>query len=295
MRKVENTLPNPPKTSGPSKKLPEFVVFVQAITPLLTRVQRDDVISLLECLYEATKTKIEFEQYRHWARENAEAVRKARDSMAAVRRQLSKASHVIEKTAEDNHAELEQIESWVKGGEFEFTFDEITEHLKRALETTANIEVFLAGMVHPHLRKPAEKNMAKRLLNPEIDAGLVESSFESLVFPARPLSPDIDHWFIGAAADCLDKFRTGTGRNIPRYDDIISKVFEIAFGDGERDAENIRTELGRQKKEGRPIYHPPGRPIPGAIPSTPHDPDLGQKSVASPPQIRKLSGQKPKK
>lgn len=263
--------------------------------PLLTLVQRDELDSLLKCLYEAAKTKTQFEDYRNWAGENDEAVRKGRDSMAAVRKQLSKALHVIEKTAETNNAELEQIESWVEGGRFEFTFDEITQNLKSALEAAANIESLAAGMVHPHRRKPAEKDMAKQLIDPEIDTHALESSLESLVFPARPLSPDIDHWFIGAAADCLDRCRTGSGKNIPRRDEIISKTFEIAFEDDSRNAENIRTELGRQKIEGRPTYHLPGRPIPGAIPPTTYGPDLGQKSLPSPRRIRKLSGQRHKK
>ena len=163
--------------------------------------------------------------------------------------------------------------------------------MKRALEAAASIEFLTAAVVHPHLRKPAEKETAKQLLGPDTDPSSLETSLESLVFPARERSPDIDHWFIGAAADCLDKFRTGTGKEIPRYDEIIAETFKIAFGDSERDAENVRTELRRQKKDGRPMYHIPGRPIPGAIPSTIYKPDLGQTAVGSRP-VRKMSGRK---
>ena len=72
-------------------------------------------------------------------------------------------------------------------------------------------------------------------------------------YPVSSHSPDIDHWFIGAAADCLDQYKTGTGKKIPNYNHIISGLFRVAFN-FTRTEESIRIELRRQKKDGRPTY-----------------------------------------
>jgi hypothetical protein len=58
MRNVENSPPDPATAPGPSKKLPEFLVFWREIKPLLTLVQQRDLEPLLRCLYQAAQRKM---------------------------------------------------------------------------------------------------------------------------------------------------------------------------------------------------------------------------------------------
>ena len=241
--------------------------FVQQMKPLLTLVPESELASLMQCLYAAAKKKLELEENRRWAGEMAKHFRKMRRSMKTAQKLLGRALRILERTEEKEGQNLRQME-WQEES-YKFNFDETIQNLKRAWEAAGASQPFLAAAVHPHLRDKAEKEMAKQLMAPGVDA----HSMEFLISPARPKSPDIEHWFIGAAADCLDKYRTGTGEKIPRHDQIISALFKIAFGDHSRSEENIRKELVRQEKSGRPSYLVPEEAIPGAIAAKP----LGQK------------------
>jgi hypothetical protein len=122
--------------------------------------------------------------------------------------------------------------------------------LEAALECADKYQLVFAGLIHPHFRRrPVEKQQAEQ----ELAEGVAAEMIVSHQYPASPESPDIDHWFIGAAATCLDQYKTGTGRKIPSYDAIIRALFKVAFTDS-RSAESIRIELRRQKKDGRPKY-----------------------------------------
>jgi hypothetical protein len=254
MRNVDNAQPKPAMAPDPSKKLPGFLVFVQKTKPSLILVQQDDLAPLLECLYKAAEDKVEMERLRLRAQEDEQMFRTGHIALTAAMKPIAKALAIL-KLARARHAEAwKEIEEKSEGEDWEFSFDQIIQNLEDALEVGGTFRLVYAGQIHPQLRKVTETEMANQTIaggSGEIAAG----SIVSHEYPARLQSADIDHWFIGAASACLEKYRTGTGKTIPRHDKIISKLFDIAFGDTSRDDSNIRTELKRQRKDGRPKYY----------------------------------------
>ena len=258
--KIKKRVVSAAPASDPTN-LPDFDQFVGEMKQHLTLVPEKDLSPLLMYLYEAAKAKLEFEDYRRWAQAMATRYRRMRNSMEVAGKALSKAVDTLEKAKADDK-DLEFIE-WIQKG-YKFNFEEITRQVKVALETVEDSKAALAAMIHPHLRSTPEKHSAKKLSDPNFDT----SSLEDLVFPARTTSPEIDHWFMGAAAECLDKYRTGTDKKIPRYDKIIYELFKVAFRQTKRDVDSIRREVNRQMRSGRPAYQIPGRPVAGAIESS---------------------------
>jgi hypothetical protein len=73
----------------------------------------------------------------------------------------------------------------------------------------------------------------------------------------------IDQWFIGQAADILDVHSELAGRKIERYDQIINKLFDAAFGERRQDTavDSIRRSLRRQARNGRVQLEVDGPPF----------------------------------
>ena len=70
----------------PSTTLPGFLVFVQKMRPHLLRVQRSDVDALLKCLYQAAERKINLENRRLGAHDQAKEMREFRKSMSETKK-----------------------------------------------------------------------------------------------------------------------------------------------------------------------------------------------------------------
>jgi hypothetical protein len=237
---------------GTLKQLPSLEKFRTEVLPLLTLVPRPRVDALISALYRTAEKKVELELQRTRAHNDKEMLRSNRSSRKAAMKLLSDALNLLSQTKDQYKVELEQIEFAVELEDFRFRFDDIIQHLKDAVEAAANFQLADAGQVHPHLRKKAERQLAQEKIAGEVVAG----SIVPHDYPARPKSPNIDHWFIGELAACLDKYPRSGGRKIPAYGHIISEIFRIAFGDDRAD-DSVRQELGRQKMAGRPTYDLP--------------------------------------
>ena len=239
--------------SESSITLPGFLKFAHDMKPFLTLVQRNEVDALLKCLYQAAERKIEVERQRKEMQDdNGRTIREKKKSMYQARKFLNRALQNIKKAKLHHSEALALVESSIFSLEDEcFSFRGSIQFLEAAVGCADKYQLVFAGLIHPRLRRrPVEKRQAEQ----EMAEGVAAGTIVSHQYPASPDSPDIDHWFIGAAAECLDQYKTGTGKKIPAYVAIIQALFRVAFQDVERSAESIRIELRRQKKDGAPRY-----------------------------------------
>jgi hypothetical protein len=239
--------------SESSITLPGFLKFAHDMKPFLTLVQRSELDALLKCFYQAAEQKIELERRRKEIQEDdGRTIREKKKSMSQARKLLNHALRNIKKAKVEHSEALVLVEGSIFSLEDEcFSFRGSIQFLEAAVECADKYQLVFAGLIHPRLRRrPVEKRQAEQ----ELAEGVAAGAIASHQYPASPDSPDIDHWFIGAAAECLDRCTTGTGKKIPAYDGIIQALFRVAFQDVERSAESIRIELRRQKKDGAPRY-----------------------------------------
>ena len=281
---------DPGSDVGVSDKLPTFEQFSKEMQRWLTLVPRRKLRPLLKCLYLAAQDKIAFDQQRTWAGEKVVYFREGQIAMGAAKKSLGQLLEHLKSENEKHRESFETIENSTQGEEFEFTFEEIIQHLKDGIEAAGNFQLANAGQIHPHLRNKTEKALAKETLPRNHIAGTIVPH----TITARDRSPDIDHWFIGAAAECLDRclvdrHDASKSNRLPRYDTIISELFKVCFPDQSRSEENVRQELGRQKKAGHPVCD---RPSAHLMVEERSDRRKGQKSSRSRSRHRKLSEQK---
>lgn len=239
--------------SESSITLPGFLKFAHDMKPFLTLVQRSELDALLKCLYQAAERKIELERRRKEMQEDGgKTIREKKKSMSQASKLLNQALRNIKKAKLHHSEALALVESSIFSLEDEcFSFRGSIQFLEAAVECADKYQFVFAGLIHPRLRRrPVEKRQAEQ----ELAEGVAAGTIVSHQYPASHDSPDIDHWFIGAAAECLDQYKTGTGKKIPAYVAIIQALFRVAFQDVERSAESIRIELRRQKKDGAPRY-----------------------------------------
>jgi len=277
--------------SGTADKLFVFDVFAHRMKPELAVVRQSELTPLLKSLFRIAEKKVHLEKMRDLSLRDVKGLRRFRKEIIAAGRGIKKALGILKNTQRRYGDALSNVavEDTVDGELILISFDEIVQYLEDALEVAGTERLVAVGQIHTQLRSGYEKKLAKKKLpspGGEVEAGSIDPHDH----PARERSPDIDHWFIGAAARCLDKYRTAEGKPIPRYDKIISKLFEVAFNDRTRDVENIRTELGRQKESGSPCidFHLIGED--NEVMS-----GLGQKPIGKRSGRTKLSGQKRKK
>jgi len=228
------------------KQLPSLKQFVTLMKSHLASVPGEKRKALLESLYQVAEKKVELEALREPEQKSASEFREAHQGMGRSGMALQKILNtLIEAKKRDSNA-WKDIEEKAAGEQWEFTFDEIIEHLKNALGVATNMELVYAGQIHPRLRTKREKRLASRKLGRVVASDIVPHPLIAI-----GKSPVIDQWFIGEAAACLDQYQTLKGKKIARYDKVISKLIEILFAEPER-VERVRTSLRRQKQKGRP-------------------------------------------
>lgn len=253
MPSVEKRPPTPAVAPETAEPLPKFEEFAEKMKPYLTLVQRSDVDALLESLYQAAKGKMKLERWRAGTKDGMESLRQARKSMSQTKKLLKQAWEALTRAKERHREAIFAIQGSAidldKAGP---TFADILQYLERAVACADYYQLVYAGLMHPDLRRKAEKRQAEQKLHGKIVAGTLVSHD----YPARPKSHDIDHWFIGAGASVLDGYKTGQGKKIPNYTRIISALFRIAFHESGRSEASIQRELQRQRKHGKPIYSP---------------------------------------
>jgi hypothetical protein len=259
--------------------------------PELALVRQGELTPLLKSLYQTVEKKVHLEKMRVLSQRDVDDLRRSRTEITAASKAINKALNILKKAQQRYGEELTsvEVEDEVDGELILISFDEIVQYLEDALEVARNQQLGYVGMIHRGLRNRTEKKLAKKKLpspGGDIEAGEIESH----PYPARERSPDIDHWFIGAVAKCLDNYRTAERKPIPRYDKLISKLFEVAFHDKTRNEENIRTELRRQKQSASPSITFPFVGQENEVTS-----EWGQNSTTKRSDRPKMSGQKRKK
>lgn len=273
--------PKPALAPEQPKTLPDFDKFCLDMKPYLSRVRQTDVDLILQSLYRAAKIKVHFESERLWAQDEVPSLRSYRKKMAAAKTLISQALKLLANVDRDVRNDL-VAERLGEGDEYVlYRFDEIVEFLEKAAQCAESSGLALVGQIHPDLRSKTEEQLAKNKIAGEVVAGTIMSP----PYPARPKSSDIDHWFMGVAAKCLDQGQDVKGNKIPTQEKIIAKVFEVAFGDFMQTEGSVRRELTRQQERSKQLSPPDIEDIRWLS-------DLGQKSARNSLRRPEKSGQK---
>ena len=119
-------------------------------------------------------------------------------------------------------------------------------------EDAALVEAIIARNVHPAKRTESEK----KLIAAYRQSSRHEDEYRQFL---RPKTPAVDHWFIGVAADHLERVEKEAGTRIRGKEKIIARLFDM-MGEPGRTEESISKELRRQKNQGRPRLHQPVSP-----------------------------------
>jgi hypothetical protein len=209
----------------------------------------------MKCLYRAAKRKKLLELWRDEAPRGVANLRRDRQSMSQTRKQLETALMVLAQAHVDNLTGLRLVEGSLFDLERDQSFAKIISYLRDAIECAEKWKLVFDGLISPELREKDERKRAKT----ELAAGVAAGTIVSHSYPVGEKSPDIDHWFIGAAAECLDQYKTERAKRIPRYNQIIYELFKVVDG-RYRSFESIDRELRRQRKAGRPKFLFPTRP-----------------------------------
>jgi hypothetical protein len=221
----------------------------------LERVQKKDCIPLLKCLYRAAKRKLLLERWRDEAPRGVDKLRQDRKSMSETKTTLNNALKILLNVQREKRPQLSLIEGSLIDLERDQSIAKIIRYLEEAVETAGKWKLVFDGLISPELRDKDERRRAKT----ELAEGVAAGTIVSHPYPMSQKSSKIDHWFIGAAAECLDQYRTERGKKIPNYGDIIYQLFVVV----ERrhgGFEGIAKELRRQKKDGRTKLPFPTRP-----------------------------------
>lgn len=173
-------------------------------------------------------------------------IRRSRRSMVTIKASLKRAADEIDALTKVHSAEvayLDEFTVWTQKPQFSAALREMSQSLRIMLEDAAFVEATIAANVHPAKRTKEEKRIiASHRLSMSSDEG-------SRFF--RPKTPAVDHWFIGAAAGCLEQCEKANATQIRGKEKIIAKLFEI-IGEPGRTEGSILKELQRQKIQGRP-------------------------------------------
>jgi hypothetical protein len=157
------------------------------------------------------------------------------------------ALQTLRKAVVDNWEEVSQIDASIGSLEDDrYSIRKTIRYLEDAVKCADDYQLVFAGLIHADLRNRTEKQQSMQKLHG--GDGIAAGTILSHPNPARPRSVQIDHWFIGAAATCLDQYRTGTGKKIAGYDHIISALFRVAFGNSKRSEQSIRGRAATTEK-----------------------------------------------
>jgi hypothetical protein len=186
---------------------------------------------LLADLYRVAKRKKWFEEWAGSERSEAPKLRAWRKFIQASQPVLV---HALEELAElaPKRPVPYAIELLFDPFEYLSEIVEVAKQLVACHQHAEQLQKILVMLIHPKLRTNSERRVVKEELVPHY------------VFSPGELSRNIDHWVIARAAATLDKYQDVQGKKIARYDRVISKYFEVAFGYSITD-EDVRTTLRR--------------------------------------------------
>jgi hypothetical protein len=211
------------------------------------RKHRDKL--LLE-LYRAAELKCDMERRAEIERQSVSELRAQGKRFADASDLLRQALQPVRNARRDYTDELEECEE-LFAEDWGFTFAGIEENLKAGVDCLTAYECLAAARVHPKQRTAAEKRLVCKRM--EAFGDIAEGAESHQDYPLGEKTPALDHWLIGEAASCLDRYRTPKKRQIQGYDTVIARLFYAAFGET-RSEGSIGIELRRQKRDGRPEY-----------------------------------------
>ncbi len=247
--------------------------------PQLKMLKEKQRSALLDDLYHIAVRKVVSEKFAEAARRSVPWLRNERIKISKLRQLISEAADCLDQACSDCGEQMYDIECFrqfmsqfmsdpstysfkvVKGpidyseqlGDIEFTkgdleIGKIAERLRELVVELETREEIIALTIHPRFRTPVEQRLASEA-NPH----------KPHRYPLiGPKTPAIDHWFIGAAATCLEKYQAETAMKISNVAQFIGRLFDAAFGAVGRTEGSIDRELRRQKTDGRPDY---GKPL----------------------------------
>jgi hypothetical protein len=229
-----------------AEELPAFTEFSKQMSELryLKAVDERHREKLLRELYKAAEDKERMEHRKAYERDLSKESREERRRLSVASGLLRHALQDIRKARQVCRAELEDIES-SHLDEWGFTLEGIEKHLQTSIDFVSHYEGLSAALVHPKLRTAREKRMANQ---PPTSVGeFAEEAEDHVSYSVREKSREIDHWLIGEARTCLDRYHTFKKHKIQRYDTIIAKLFYVLFKKIHSE-DSIRKELRRQEK-----------------------------------------------
>lgn len=217
----------------------DFSLSMKGLTSL-KRVPEPHLTALLDDLYLLSRHKVFLERWVAADIGEAAQFRAYRRTFGAVETRLDNALKEIVSIAKQ-YPKFDTVELLFGGEEVRNSVMNLADALLAGITLARQKKTRALEFINPKLRTPREQKE-------NADA----ESRTHVALPLRLKSPKIDHWFIGQADACLDKYQTAAQKQISRHDKVISHLFDAAFGDQSRDPDNIRKELRVQHQEGRP-------------------------------------------
>jgi hypothetical protein len=197
----------------------------------VTAVPADRREKLLADLYRVAERKKWFEEWAGSERSEAAKLRAWRKFIQASQSALLHALMELSKLAPKRPVPY-AIELLFDPFEFLSEIVEVAKQIVACHQHAEQLQKLLVMLINPKLRTSSERRVLKKELIPHY------------VFSPGEKSRNIDHWIIARAAATLDKYQNDQGKTIARYDRVISKYFEAAFGYSITD-EDVRTTLRR--------------------------------------------------
>jgi hypothetical protein len=194
--------------------------------------------TLLRSLYNLARRKIWIEVWANAERIEAPQFRAWRRFVKATQPRLLRALLEL-RTINEERPRPSEAELLFDADEFLLGLGKIAKRLAHSFELAKELGSVLAALVNPKLRDRTEKGVVRKEL------------YARLALSPRSKASNIDHWLIARAAAILDRCQNAQGKTIARYDRVISKYFQAAFGYAVTD-ENVRTALRRIRENASP-------------------------------------------
>ena len=237
------------------KPIDDFVDAMSALPQLQGKLAKDEIEGLLHELYKFARLKISYDiEIENWSTAIPK-IRRSGKVMRGIKKSFDQAADRFASIPKKHPVEVRYLDDLTLAHQeprFSEALEEILRSLRKMGEDAALVEAMIATNVHPAKRTESEKKLiaAHRL------SARHEDEYRQFL---RPKTPAVDHWFIGVAADHLERVGKETGTRIRGKEKIIARLFEM-MGESGRTEESISKELRRQKNQGRPQIHQPLSP-----------------------------------
>ena len=244
----------------PAGELRSFEHFSQMMTnfPYLKPIDKKRRNLLLRELYQIAEGRKQMEDMGKTERDSLPKVRADRTrtqrTVGLLRGMLQKLTEARASGDEDLSA-CEDESNAIDWNFSRFTFADMEKQLRFSAEFLNAHVNRSAADVHPKLRTPAEKRLAREHMAAYND--IAEGSIKHNFLVAKKATVAVETWFIRMAAKCLDRYKPARNRALEGYDIIIARLFEAAFTQI-RSQGSVQKILSRPRETG--VQYTPGQP-----------------------------------